>query len=142
MKKKLLTLALVLGAASVALAGPKLDHLPETKRGEAVADAMYGGYSQSRVAQTGEHLVCTGKCLLAGFSVNTGPLASWYRVRATGTANGAGTIALLRSFVQVHTAQATANPIVLPMYLSTGFSVQLSAVSGGEEVTVFYLDLD
>jgi hypothetical protein len=143
--KNILSLGLVfvIGAAVLAQAAPKRS-FPNQKDGSAVAHPLYGGYSYFLETNATESMVCTGKCLLAGFYRSTGAEATSVKIR--GTAAIGGTDAELMfppsRFHLIETDYESANPVSLPVLSADGISVELSSVAAGETVVVIYLDLD
>ena len=131
---------LTVGAGAVPGVRPR-KLLPVDERGEPINDPLYGGYSYKKVSTTTEAMVCTGKCVLAGLIMSTGPTASAVQMRDTSTADGGGTVVL--PFIRFEReSQPGNNPIVLPVISDSGWSIKLTAASTGEEATALYIDLD
>ena len=143
---KNLTLA-VLAALAVASSAYAVQNrkVPTDQKGMPIAHPLYGGYSVKYVTGTSETMVCSGKCLLAGLIRSTGPVNTVVTIRATGTADGAGEIAIPKVHYQPDTG-AHDNPIPLPVIISSistgGMSATLSSNSAQETLGVLYLDLD
>lgn len=132
-----LVVALAAAAPSFALRNEKT---VRDQKGEQ-AHPLSAGFTHMRQSATGELIVCSGRCLLAGLILNTGPRSTEVRIRNSSVANGAGALVLKHKFEQVNTAPGN-NPIVLPIILDKGITVSLTAASTEEEVTVLYEDLD
>jgi len=131
----------VVGLVGNALAASHRVNSPRNQRGEE-PHPLYGGYEYKFNSATAEMIVCTGRCLLAGIIMNTGPAGTEIRVRNSSVVDGTtGSYALIYPF-RVHNSEPGNNPIRLPMLFSNGITVKLNAASTGEAVTVLYLDLD
>lgn len=142
--KALLALTVVLALPVLASAGPGLVNVRRDQNGFPV-DPRNGGYLHMRNSGTSEMIVCSGRCLLAGILMSTGPSSTFITVRNTSVAQGNGALVLPRytRFAQVNTQPGSNN--LLPtggILLDKGISVTLSSVSADEDVTVLYLDLD
>ena len=139
---KTLALALVavvgMAAYSAALLGPI--NTPRDQMGEA-ANPLYGGFQHKRQSAADELIVCSGRCLLAGLILNTGPATTKVSVRNSSVANGAGALVFVHRFAVSNTEPGN-NPVRLPILLDKGITVTLNAASTEEEVTVLYQDLD
>ena len=139
--KKILGLTALIAAMTVpAYAGPGSVNVRKDQSNNPV-DYMSGGYLHKRNSATAEMLVCSGRCLLAGIIVNTGVSTTFLRIRNTSTEGGDGALVLEHRYSQVNTIPG-GNPIVLPILLDKGIAIKLSSVTGAEEATVLYLDLD
>ena len=131
----------VVGLVGSAFAFPHKVNTPRNQRDQE-PHPFYGGYSWVYNSATAEMLVCSGRCLLAGLIMNTGPATTEVRVRNTSVIDGtAARLAMIYPF-RNHNSEPGNNPIRLPMLFSNGITVKLNAASTGEAVTVLYLDLD
>lgn len=99
------------------------------------------GYLHARNSTTDELVVCSGRCLLAGVIINSGPVASFITIRNSSVADGSGAIVLKAGYAPSN-SQPGYNPIVLPILLDKGITLDISSVAGAEEATVLYRDLD
>lgn len=139
--KKLLLAVVSLGLVASAYAAPGSANTRRDQRGNE-ANPWYGGYANTRLlSTTAEQVVCSGRCLLAGLILNTGPQASQVRIRNSSVANGVGVIVLKHHYSIANTSPGN-NPVQLPLDLDKGITVQLTAVSNQEEVVVLYIDMD
>ena len=139
--KKLLLAILVGLSPSVVLARSGSRDVPRDGEGRSISHPLYGGFEQTRKLTTGELVVCSGRCVLAGLIMNTGPITSSVRIRNSSVANGAGVLVIKHKYTVANTEPGN-NPIRLPILLDKGITVELMAASTEEEVTVLYLDLD
>ena len=141
MKKiKLLSVAslVVLGTASLAFALRNEKTVRDQNNAQAMVD--YAGYSNSRVADPGEHIVCSGRCVLSAIIRNTGPYTR-ITVRNSSVAQGNGVIAV-ENFFSPTNSGAWVNSIPAPLIFTKGITVTLGTTVNGEQVTVLYEDLD
>ena len=138
-----LSLAVVMGLASLAMAAPSARSTPKGGDGENINHPMYGGYSYSYLKQTAEYQVCSGRCLLAGLYRGTGAAAADLIVRDTAVLGntGTGTLVWVGNFNGNETG-VFKNPIQLPILTQNGITVKLSSISADERVVVVYLDMD
>ena len=145
--KKLISLSLVLMVVGLT-ANAQSFKTPVDQRGSA-ASADYAGYSSTRVAAAGvaaSQVVCTGKCVLAGFIPSTGAAGAAMYFYDTSVAGSAGNmvvarLALSAPFGPLETSVAI-NRVPRPIRFNNGITVQLNSVAAGENVTVLYIDAD
>lgn len=145
--KKLLSLALasvILGLGVVAKADTFVANTAKNQRGEEV-HPDYGGYDATRVTgagASGEELVCTGRCVLAGIVMSDGAASSTVTFYDTAVAGVSATARakMVQTFRTVESGIATRLP--RPIRFSNGIAVRLSSTAIGENVTVLYVDLD
>mgnify|MGYP001563265669 CR=1 FL=1 len=142
MTKLILALALLSGVG-VAFADNDSVMAPAGRRGVDV-HPLYGGYKATRVASTTEALICSGRCILGGLYMSSGPATSHVQFRDSGTADG--TLVLTAkmmhvSFVNSNT-DAYGNKIPAPIRTSNGIAAKLNAASSNEEVLILWIDGD
>lgn len=142
--KSLGLVAVVLVASVVgALAAPPKVNVPRDQNNNTLSQSDYAGYSHMRNSGTSEMIVCSGRCLLKGLIMSTGPVSSYLQVRNTSVAQGNGALVLGRyvRFTPVNSGPR-ADALSAPILLDKGISLTLSSVSADEDVTVLFLDLD
>ena len=136
----LLALSLIGLSGKFALADNATVNTPKSEKGGEV-HPYYGGYKSTRIISATETVVCTGRCLLAGWYKNTGAISVFLRFRDTSVANGSGSQLLppVRYFVSDTETQRVTG--MLPLRTTNGISAHIVNGSGSlEEVTVMYLD--
>lgn len=143
--KMLLALVLLSGiGAGVVHADNDSIMAPAGRRGVDV-HPLYGGYKVTRISSTSDTLVCSGRCVLGGLYMSTGPNASVVLIRDSGTADGTISKATRMTptipFSPDNTA-ARGNKIEAAIRTSNGIVVRLSAASTDEEAYVLFIDGD
>jgi len=117
---------------------------PKSEKGDEV-NPLYGGYMYRRLAgSTTEILVCSGKCLLAGVLMNTGPATSALRLRDSGTADGTPDQAalILRLGFNVIDTSPSFRKVDIGARTVNGITAKLNtATNGVEEATILYIPL-
>lgn len=137
----LVALAFVLAAGpALAAKNPTMVETPNNQHAEE-AHPLNAGYLHLRNSGTAEHIVCSGRCLLAGIIMGTGPLTSMVEIRNTSVANGSGAAVLIMPFQKLNTEPGN-NPVRLPILLDKGISVTIPSASAGEDAVILYRDLD
>lgn len=142
MTKLFLALALLSGVG-VAFADNDSVMAPAGRRGVDV-HPLYGGFKATRISSTSETLVCSGRCILGGVYMSSGPAASHILFRDSGTADNTTSIALKLmhlGFVDSNT-DAYGNKIPMPIRTNSGIVAKLSAASSNEEALVLFIDGD
>jgi hypothetical protein len=138
--KNIIALVVVasMGLSSLAMAGPSARSTPYGSDGQAINHPLYGGYSYAHVDATTEAQVCSGRCLLAGLFRGTG--TAYMKVRDTAVLGSSATgVVVWEGGSAVSETNVYANPIALPLVLTRGITLELSAAGS---VTVAYIDLD
>lgn len=136
----LLLVAVVLGSGSLAWA-VQLRNVPRDQNNAPMGHPLYGGYQYYRKTYLAEQVICTSKCLLAGLVMSTGVNTNRVRIRDTSGQDGGGTIVFDPIRFEPN-SQVGRNPIVLPVLMENGISVEFTNITNAENVTVIYLDLD
>ena len=137
--KAILSVLVLMGMAVGGFAAPSRN-TPKNDKGEE-AHPLYGGYNYKRITSTTEALACTGLCLLAEVHMQTGATGTTVKLRDTSTADGGGDIILKFKFI-TDTATSYQARVHKPLLFTNGISAEISSTGQGEEVTIFYLDLD
>lgn len=145
--KKLISLSLVLMVVGLT-ANAQSYRTPVDQRGSA-ASADYAGYSSTRVAASGvaaSQVICTGRCVLAGFIPSTGAAGSSMRFYDTSVAVLAGNMVdarlVLSTIYGTAETSVVLNRVPRPIRFNNGITLQLNSVAAGENVTVLYIDAD
>ena len=147
-KSLVLLLALTLVPMIVGAKSLRQPHDPQRQ----ISGVCNGGADVFREANTTESLACTGHCVLCGFIMSTGANTTRMLIRNTGTADSASTLANALDgalaigplyFQVIDTGSNRRWDLLSPVIFdSGGISVYIDASSSGENVSLFYLDLD
>lgn len=149
MRKNLLSLmvlaalAMVASSAHAAKNPSRVETPYNSVGGEAHPDNA--GWLAQRNSSTEEMIVCSGRCLLRAVIMSTGPTASYVRIRNTAITNGSTSSLILPKYLRFNPSVDSGpgrQPLVAPILLDKGISVQLSSVSADEDVIILYRDLD
>lgn len=147
--RKLLLGLMALGAVVVGFDGAwaaKRRPTPSGNDGARINHPLYGGYEYSHIRDANAGVqVCNGRCLLAAVLMGTAPPTShvtFLDTNANGLTAGTAPFGPINFTDVASSAAAWSNQMALPMLLTNGLKVKLSAASNGEAVTVLYVDLD
>jgi hypothetical protein len=138
MTKKLIGLALLMSMSVSAFAQVGAVNVPHDQKGYAV-HPDFGGYKYYYSNTIAENVICTGRCLLAGLYMATGPatVAVWLRDTAQANGSAASTLLFPRRRFSVDTDSVN-NLIQRPIRSTNGISIQTPTTAG--EVVVVYMD--